>query len=259
MRFAVCYKRSREESARRVKRVLEGEGEVVYFKPSDESSEISNVDLIVVVGGDGTVIRCAKAAMEGIPLVGVKAGRLGFLSSYTLDNMEEFAEDLKTWSFIRDERWFLSIKSEIGQFLALNDVVVQKDIEGRMLEIEVIIGGGSPLWFFADGLIVSSPTGSTAYNLSAGGPVVHPACETLQLTPLLPHFLFNRGIVVPASSGVNLILDDEANILIDGKIVGKTREVRIGRSTKSITIFRSSNSDFFKVLKTRIGYGRRLI
>ncbi len=259
MRFAVCYKRSREESARRVKRVLEGEGEVVYFKASDESQKISNVDIIVVVGGDGTVIRCAKASDEGIPLVGIKAGRLGFLSSYTLDDMEEFVEDLKTWAFIRDERWFLSIKSEIGEFLALNDVVLQKDLEGRMLEIEVIISGGSPLWFFADGIIVSSPTGSTAYNLSAGGPVVHPACGTLQLTPLLPHFLFNRGIVVPASSGVNVILDDYANMLVDGKIMGKAKKVRVERSSKSITIFRSSNSDFFKVLKTRIGYGRRLI
>ncbi len=260
MNFVICYKEGKEKVAEKVKERLKDVGDVKGVFCVDENVKVRDVDYIVVIGGDGTVIRCAKMVEDSIPIVGIKAGRLGFLSSYTMENLDEFLQDLKNNSFIRDKRWFLEGIIGEKRYLGLNDVVLEKDIEGRMLEIEVIIGGGSPLWFFADGIIVSTPTGSTAYNLSAGGPVVHPACETMQIAPILPHFLFNRGIVIPASASVHIsIVGDVANILIDGKIVDRGSEVIVKKSDRYVTILRPSHLDFYKVLKTRIGYGRKLI
>ncbi len=259
MKFGICYKPGREESAKIVRKVVEFEGEIVLFTTPEECEDISDLDMMIIVGGDGTVIRCSKCVVDKAPIVGIKAGRLGFLSSYTLDSLEDFVEDLKENSFIVDERWFIDVKTSEGKFIALNDAVFQKDVDGRMLEIEVIAGGSSPMWFFSDGIIVSTPTGSTAYNLSAGGPVVHPKSETLQITPLLPHFLFNRGIVVPADHGIHVVLDEPANLLIDGKKVAYVKKALISKSDVAVKILRSPNYDFFRVVKERLGYGRRLI
>jgi NAD+ kinase len=258
MKFGICFREGKLESAKIVRKILDNEGEVVEFEEVGRFHPVE-ADIFVAVGGDGTVIRCSKIVMNGSPIVGIKAGRLGFLSSYTLDDLEQFVEDLKEMAFIRESRMMAEAEINGQIHLALNDVVVQKDIDGRMLEIEVIVGGESPLWFFADGLIVSTPTGSTAYNLSAGGPVVYPFCETLQITPILPHFLFNRGIVVPDTKDIRVFLDSDTNVLIDGKRIGKFSSVTIRKSSKSITILRSPKSDFFKIVKDRIGYGRRLI
>ena len=258
MRFAICYRKGRVESAKEVRKALSREGEVVEFESVSEFKGRDS-DLFVAVGGDGTVIKCAKIVQDRGPIIGIKAGRLGFLSSYTVDDLEELVEDLKDMNFIREKRMMIEAVIDNTVVLALNDVVVQKDVDGRMLEIEVVIGGESPLWFFADGLIISTPTGSTAYNLSAGGPVVYPFCETIQITPILPHFLFNRGIVVPASKEIDVRVEEEANVLIDGSAVGKFKEVRVRRSGKFVTILRSPRSDFFKIIKERIGFGRRLL
>ncbi len=259
MRIGICYKPSKEESSKMVMRALEREGDVVMFSKADDCDPECELDLMVIVGGDGTVIKCSKCALDRFPIVGIKAGRLGFLSSYTLDSLEEFLEDLKIGTFIEDKRWFMRVEMDGHSDLALNDAVLQKDIDGRMLEIEVIVGGGSPMWFFADGLIISSPTGSTAYNLSAGGPVVHPDSDTLQITPLLPHFMFNRGIVIPSDHDINVVLDEKANVLVDGRLLSKADRIRVTRSEKYVKILRSPNFDFFKALKGRLGFGRRLI
>ncbi len=259
MRLGICYKPSREESAKIVMRALEREGDVVSFRKADDCDTDLDLDLMVIVGGDGTVIKCAKCALNRFPVVGIKAGRLGFLSSYTMDSLEDFLEDLKTRTFIEDDRWFMKVDANGSTWLALNDSVLQKDLDGRMLEIEVIVGGGSPIWFFSDGLIISTPTGSTAYNLSAGGPVVHPDSDTIQITPLLPHFMFNRGIVIPSNYDVNVSLDEPTNVLVDGKIVVKATKIRVTKSNVSVKILRSPKFDFFKALKGRLGFGRRLI
>ncbi len=258
MKFAICFRKSREESARKVRRMLEEFGEVTQFVDV-WGFQKPEADLSVAIGGDGTVIKCAKAVQDSSPIVGIKAGRLGFLSSYTLDNLEEFVEDLRTGNFREEER--AMIEAFVGKeiHLVLNDVVIQKDVDGRMLEIEVVVGGESPMWFFADGLIVSTPTGSTAYNLSAGGPVVYPFSDTTQITPILPHFLFNRGVVVPSSKEIFVSVDFPSNILIDGRNVGKHKEVRVRKSNRFVKIIRSPRSDFFKIVKERIGFGRRLI
>ena len=174
-------------------------------------------------------------------------------------DIEDLIKDIKSQSLIEEGRFFIEVESEGEKYFALNDVVLEKDIDGRMLELEVVVSDGTPLWFFANGIIVSTPTGSTAYNLSAGGPVVHPSSETLQITPLLPHFLFNRGVVVPSSSQIYINSDITANLLIDGKLVGRSMEVHIRKSSVNIKLLHPKNHDFYAALKNRLGYGKRMI
>ena len=258
MRVAICHRRGRRDYAEIVEDSIKDLVEVVSIDDVWSFKEVE-VDLYIAVGGDGTVIRCSKIVLDSAPIVGIKAGRLGFLSSYTIDDLEEFADDLKRWSFVEERRMMIEAVAGGKKELALNDVVVQKDVDGRMLEVEVEVNGESPLWFFSDGLIVSTPTGSTAYNLSAGGPVVYPFSETMQITPILPHFLFNRGIVVPSNAIVKITLDTDANLLVDGKLLGKFRSLEVKRSEKYVRTLRSPKMDFFGVIAERIGFGRRVL
>ena len=260
MKIGICYKDGSEEVACKLAENLERKFNIEFTSSiNDLPNSLENVDIILAVGGDGTVIKCAKMVKDKVPLLGIKAGRLGFLSSYTFDDITRIADDIRYNRLIKEKRFFIEVKAKNESFFALNDVVFEKDIDGRMIEIEVVVSNGTPLWFFADGIIVSTPTGSTAYNLSAGGPVVHPNAETLQITPLLPHFLFNRGIVVPSNSVINIKTDIDANILLDGKLIGKLQEIVVKKSELNVTILRPKDHDFFMALKNRLGYGKRMI
>jgi len=260
MKIGICYKDGSEEKAIKIAKSLKERIDIDFVSSiGNLPTSLKEVDLIIVIGGDGTVIKCAKVAKDKAPLLGVKAGRLGFLSSYTIDDIDRIAEDIINNRLIREKRFFLEIQVENNRLYALNDVVLEKDIDGRMLEIEVVVSDGSALWFFADGIIVSTPTGSTAYNLSAGGPVVHPNAETVQITPLLPHFLFNRGIVVPASSVIKITVDIKSNLLLDGKLVGKFQRIYVKKSEVNVTILRPKGYDFYMALKNRLGYGKKMI
>jgi len=139
MKVAVIYHPDRITTARKLKERTEMEGEVVIFEKTENVRSIpGNLDLVLVVGGDGTVIRVAKVVHDDVPIVGFKAGRLGFLTSYSVDEMEDFFEDIKNDRIVEDRRWLLEIRTGKGVYLALNDVVLQKDVEGKMLEIEIM-------------------------------------------------------------------------------------------------------------------------
>ncbi len=260
MKIGICYKDGSEEKAAKIADHLKEKFDINLLFPIEKALNFSEkADILIVVGGDGTVIKCAKIVRDKVPLLGVKAGRLGFLSSYTFGDVDRMIEDIENNRLIKEKRFFLEVNTANDSFFALNDVVLEKDIDGRMLEIEVVVSDGNPLWFFADGIIVSTPTGSTAYNLSAGGPVVHPSSETLQITPLLPHFLFNRGIVVPSSSIIRIMVDIESNLLLDGKLMGKFQKIDVRKSEMNVTILRPKDHDFYMALKNRLGYGKRMI
>jgi len=260
MNIGICYKEESKEKAAKIAEYLRERFKINFiFSIEDSLNFLEKVNVLIVVGGDGTVIKCAKIVKDKAPLLGVKAGRLGFLSSYTFNDIERMVKDIENNRLIEEKRFFLEVGTGDNTFFALNDVVLEKDIDGRMLEIEVVVSDGSPLWFFADGIIVSTPTGSTAYNLSAGGPVVHPSAETLQITPLLPHFLFNRGIVVSSFSIINITVDIESNLLLDGKLAGKFQKISVRKSETNVTILRPKDHDFYMALKNRLGYGKRMI
>ncbi len=178
------------------------------------------VDLAVVIGGDGTMLNIARTlAPHGVPLVGVNQGRLGFLTDLTLDNMQQSLAAMLEGKYVTEQRLLLSARvmregEEIFSGLAFNEVVVHRSNISSMVEFEVRIDGEYLYNQRADGLIISTPTGSTAYAMSAGGSILHPGLDVLQLVPVCPHSLSNRPIVVKGSSEVELLMHRSGDICV---------------------------------------------
>lgn len=170
------------------------------------------VDLAIVMGGDGTMLNIARMlAPFGIPLVGVNHGRLGFLTDISLDSMKRTLSEILLGKFVTEQRMLLEVcvmrnDAEVSRAIAFNEMVVHRSNVGSMIECEVRIDGDYLYTQRADGLIVSTPTGSTAYALSAGGPIVHPALDVITLVPVCPHTLSNRPIVVSGNSQIEILM-----------------------------------------------------
>lgn len=169
-------------------------------------------DLAIVIGGDGTMLNIARTfSPHHVPLIGVNQGRLGFLTDLTLENMLDSIAEMLDGKFITERRLLLSVQvlrgeAEVFSGLAFNEVVVHRSNISSMVEFEVRIDGQYLYNQRADGLIVSTPTGSTAYALSAGGPILHPGLDVLELVPICPHTLSNRPIVVNSSSVLEILM-----------------------------------------------------
>ena len=174
-------------------------------------------DLAVVLGGDGTMLNIARTfAPCDVALVGVNQGRLGFLTDISIDTMFETIGTILDGNYVTEERMLLeaeviSGESSVFSVLAFNDVVISKGIKGSMIELEVRIDGQFLYTVRADGLIVASPTGSTAYALSSGGPIVHPSLSVMALVPICPHTFSSRPIVISSDSVVEIIIGDAAD------------------------------------------------
>ena len=257
MKIAILYREEKEKEGALLREKLSREHEVVSFREASVAN-ITEADLIVVVGGDGTMLRAAKKAADGTPLVGFKAGRLGFLTSYTFEEVDQFLEDLKRGNFREELRWFIRVESDLGSHLALNDATLERDLSGKMVEIEVNVEHHSSMWFFADGVVVASPTGSTAYSLSIGGPIIFPECEVLEISPIAPQFFLTRSVVIPSSFKVTVECQREINLLIDGTMVGKTKRMIVQKAEKYVRILRPTRYDYVTVVRDKLGYGRRI-
>ncbi|HEX5364299.1 MAG TPA: NAD kinase [Gallionella sp.] len=178
------------------------------------------VDLAIVIGGDGTMLNIARTlSPHHIPLIGVNQGRLGFLTDLTLDNMQESIAAMLEGKFVTEQRLLLSAKvlrdgAEVFGGLAFNEIVVHRSQISSMVEFEVRIDGEYLYNQRADGLIVSTPTGSTAYALSAGGPILHPSLDVLELVPVCPHSMSNRPIVVKSSSLLEILMQRTGDVRV---------------------------------------------
>lgn len=174
-------------------------------------------DLAVVIGGDGTMLNIARTfAPYDVALVGVNQGRLGFLTDISVDTMFDTIGTILDGKFVAEDRMLLegevvSGGEKVFDVLAFNEVVVSKGVRGNMIEVDVHVDGQYIYTQRSDGLIVATPTGSTAYALSAGGPIVHPALSVLALVPVCPHTLSNRPIVISSSSTVEVVVKDAAD------------------------------------------------
>jgi NAD+ kinase len=187
--------------------------------PSRNLAQIgSEVDLAIVMGGDGTLLNIARTlSLSRVPLVGVNLGRLGFLTDLTLDNMQECITQMLEGKFVTEQRTLLAARImrndvEVNVGRAFNEVVVHRNNSSTMIEFEVRIDGEYLYNQRADGLIVSTPTGSTAYAMSAGGPILHPGLDVLVLVPICPHTLSNRPIVVKSSSELEILVHRTGDI-----------------------------------------------
>jgi NAD+ kinase len=233
---------------------------------------VKAVDMVVVLGGDGTLLSvadCIGAAGSGIPMLGVNFGSLGFLTEVTLPELYPSLDAAITGAARVEDRMMLRAttirRGEVSaDHIALNDVVVTKGARSRMIDLSVSVGDEFVTRVKADGLIVATPTGSTAYNLAAGGPIVQPTLDALLLTPIAPHTLTNRPIVIPASSPVRIqpLMEerDEVYVTFDGQAGFQLEagdEIRICRADQTLRLIRPSTRSYFEVLREKLKWGER--
>lgn len=227
----------------------------------------SLVDAIIVLGGDGTLLSVARL-VEGrnIPIIGVNLGGLGFLTEVTLDEIYTTLDKLFKGEFVPDPRLLLRSHvyrqgERVAQSYCLNDTVVSKGTQARMIKLEIAINGQFVTSLRGDGLIVATPTGSTAYSLSAGGPIINPAVEALILTPICPHTLTNRPIVIPATAKIEVILkskDEGTMVTFDGQVGFALRHedvVEIEASEHKIILARAPDKNYYEILRTKLKWG----
>jgi NAD+ kinase len=227
------------------------------------------VDLIVVLGGDGTLLAVARLVVgHDVPILGVNLGGLGFLTATTLEALYPTLEVVLRGEAPAEERMLLAARvsrdgESRGEYLALNDVVVAKGPLGRIVDLEVAVEGRLVTAYRADGLIISTPTGSTAYNLSAAGPILFPTMDALVLTPICSHALTNRPVVLPAAVGLEVtLLTDHPDVMLwlDGQTaVSLTSKDVVGvhRADSRIRLIRDPNKTYFEVLRTKLKWGER--
>ena len=226
------------------------------------------VDLLIILGGDGTLLSMARAVGDlGVPLLGVNLGGLGFLTATTLDEMFPALEAYFAGCMAIEERMLLAARivrnnQPLGEYAALNDIVITKSAMSRIIDLSVSVDGRHATAYRADGLIISTPTGSTAYSLSAGGPILFPTMDAVVLTPICSHTLTNRPIVVPGTDRieVTLLADQEVMATMDGQVGVGLREgdtVEVCKAAARIRLVRFPQKDFFSVLRTKLKWGER--
>ncbi|HEU4515900.1 MAG TPA: NAD(+)/NADH kinase [Steroidobacteraceae bacterium] len=226
-------------------------------------------DLIVAIGGDGTLLYAAQLALaRSVPLLGVNRGRLGFLTDVLPDEMIANVDDVLAGRFETDRRQLLSarlvrVDGSERTHLSLNDVVVQRQESGRMLELEVRIDGAFVNTHGGDGLVIATSTGSTAYALSCGGPIIHPALGAVVIAPISPHTLSDRPIVLGRESGIEIRLvarsGTRAQVTCDGVVLGgleSQSRLVIGPADEVITLLHPPGHDYFRLLRSKLHWGR---
>jgi NAD+ kinase len=268
-------------AARRCARFLERRGITVHFAPENARALGSRgeartldgrrrpSDLYVVIGGDGTLLMAARAlAARPRPILGVNLGGLGFLTETGSDEMEEVLVEILEGRYTLDRRIGLEVSVARGgktvlRQMTMNDAVINKGALARIIEIGLSINKTRVTTYKSDGLIISTPTGSTAYSLSAGGPIVHPNLKAFLITPICPHTLSMRPLVVPDDSLAEITLrtgDSEVYLTLDGQIGHPLKvkdRVRVRRSRRPILMVRSPRKSYFEVLRHKLHWGER--
>ncbi len=233
----------------------------------------SQTDVVLVLGGDGTLLAMAKAIAESghdTPILAVNFGSLGFLTEITRPEILTALDAVIAGRATHDLRMMLRASAKRrghadAVHLALNDIVFTRTAISRMIELSVSVGDQFVTTVKADGLIVATPTGSTAYNLAAGGPIVHPSMDALVLTPIAPHTLTNRPIVIPTERDVRVQstssnAGDEVYVTIDGQTgfgLHESDEISISKSARPLRLIRSTTRSYFEVLRQKLKWNER--
>ena len=227
----------------------------------------SESDIVIVLGGDGTFLSVARLVKDySIPIIGVNLGGLGFLTEVKLDEMYDILNDIFNGNYTINERMMLKASlyrggEKISSYSVLNDVVINKGTLARIIELKTSVNDTFVTKYRADGLIVSTPTGSTAYSLAAGGPIIYPELNCIILTPICPHTLTNRPLVI---SGNDLItvelnsLDNDVMITLDGQVGFSLRDedvVKIEKDEKKTLIISSPKKNYFETLRNKLKWG----
>jgi NAD+ kinase len=244
-------------------------GETVGVVRMPEKDIGSAADLVIAIGGDGTLLYAAGlVARHNVPLLGVNRGRLGFLTDVMPQDMFPCIDAALQGNLQADERPLLtaSLHNANGvvlKALALNDVVMQKIVTGRMLDFETHLNGTYVNTHAGDGVVVASPTGSTAYALSCGGPIVEPHVDVLVVAPICPHTLSDRPIVVSARAEIEVRLlerpDVRAQVTCDGTVLGEFEPgdtLRVRAAAERVTLLHTAGYDYYRLLRSKLHWGR---
>ncbi|MBW2605750.1 MAG: NAD(+)/NADH kinase [Deltaproteobacteria bacterium] len=231
--------------------------------------DISQLELLVVLGGDGTLLTAARLIGNGnVPILGVNLGGMGFLTALSLNELYQVLEKFFSGSYETEKRMMLIstiVRNDaiLTEYLVLNDVVLTKSAIARVIDLETNIDDYYLTSFKADGLIISTPTGSTAYSMSAGGPIVFPSLHAIILTPICSHTLTNRPILVPDSAEITVKISAESEdvfLTFDGQVgqsLGAGDLVKIKKADHPIQLVKSPFKDYFEVLRTKLRWGER--
>ncbi len=223
-------------------------------------------DLAIVLGGDGTMLTAARALLDDdVPLIGINRGRFGFLTDISTDGMLDAVARILDGEYTKEQRILLGARivrdnQVLSQGRALNDIVVSKGGQARLIELEMTIDGEYVHRQRSDGLIVSTPTGTTAYALSAGGPLLHPTLEAIALVPICPHTLSNRPFAINSASTVEITLmrADDARVHFDGQLhaeLSKGDKVIVKRLDKTITLLHPMGHSHYEMLREKLNWG----
>lgn len=232
-------------------------------------NKLGAADLVVALGGDGTLLRVARAVAGcNVPVLGVNLGGLGFLTEVTLQELYKTLDKILRGRISIEERMMLKAevwrgKKKLGECLALNDVVVNASKEARVVSLDLAIDNKPVANYIADGLIVSTPTGSTAYTLSAGGPIVYPDMELIIVAPICPHMLTLRPLIVSAEKNIAITMKTDqqlGNVTMDGQVgipVRLNDVVMVKKAEEKLLLITSPYKNYFEVLRTKLKWSER--
>ncbi len=227
-----------------------------------------HVELVIVFGGDGTFLSVSKQVNEyNIPILGINSGGLGFLTEFTLNELYPIMEKIIGDDYEIEERGMLSASvykknKKFGSYTVLNDLVINNGKVSRIIDLAIYAEGNLITTFKADGIIFSTPTGSTAYSLSAGGPIAHPTLPVTLITPICPHILTNRPLVVSNEMEitVKVLTVGSSYLTLDGQETVKLElndEIKLKKSDSTVKLIKSPFRDYFSILKTKLMWGER--
>jgi NAD+ kinase len=240
------------------------------FKDAQHVAErdiAAKADLVIAIGGDGTLLHAARnVATREVPLVGINRGRLGFLTDVSPEHMLDTLDAILAGDFLSERRLMLaaSMDDAAGNALfALNDIVLQKGDTGRLLDFTTEVDDTYVNTHRGDGLIVATPTGSTAYALSCGGPIIQPNVDALVMVPICPHTLSDRPLVLPSSSKIRVTLDNaggsEAHVVCDGEPLARmapTDVLTISLAKQAVTLLHPRDYNYYELLRSKLNWGR---
>ena len=245
-----------------------GTAAIINETSSYERREISQqADLLIVLGGDGTLLSVARAAHpHNIPILAVNLGSLGFLAEISIDELYPTLENILAGKFEIENRMLLNAciwrnGEKVEDHNVLNDVVINKGAVARVINLQVLVNGQYMTSYRADGLIIATPTGSTAYSLSAGGPIIHPSMHTLVLSPICPFTLTNRSILIPDQSIIQVKLAaeyDDVRVTLDGQEGYDMRAgdiLEIKKTKTSFQLIRGPNKNYYQILRDKLHWG----
>lgn len=235
---------------------------------TDKETLCQQSDLIIVVGGDGSLLQASRcAASYGKPVVGINRGRLGFLADIKPSEIETKLYAILQGDYFQEERFLLEARTSTQSQAApaLNDIVLASTDNAHMMEFSVYINDCFMCSERADGMIIASPTGSTAYALSGGGPIVHPTLDALVLVPMFSHTLTSRPIVVPGNSKISLVLGEHlempAKLSLDGQVITQLKQgehVTINKKAETLTLLHPTDYNYYDNVRSKLHWGKKI-